>query len=129
MKSVLLLALFGISCFEGKEELCSAELDSDNDGLDDCAEAELGTDPELEDSDGDGFSDQAELDCVSDPIDADETCYACGWQHSDPGNLVSTGAEEGDVIANAVLTDRCGESVDLWDFYGEYHLLYRVAAW
>ena len=113
----------------GEKELCSADLDSDNDGIDDCAEVELGTNPESEDSDGDGFSDQAELDCVSDPTNADESCYACGWAHNDPGTIVSTGAAEGDVIANATLVDQCGDMVDLWDFYGEYHVLYRTAAW
>ena len=123
-----LLCIFLVACGD-KEELCSAELDSDNDGLDDCSEAEMGTDPMSADSDGDGFSDQAELDCVSDPTNADESCYACGWGHNDPGDIVSTGAAEGDVMGNATLPDQCGELVDLWDFYGDYHVLFRTAAW
>lgn len=106
---------------------CNA--DSDGDGLDDCTEQEMGTDPENTDSDGDGFSDADELDCVSNPIDADEQCYACGWEHNDPGNLVSNGSSVGDVIASVDLVDQCGEMVDLWDFHGEYHVLYMTAAW
>ena len=39
------------------------------------------------DSDGDGFADADEVDCVSDPADANEQCYACGWEHNDPGNI------------------------------------------
>ena len=108
---------------------CSEESDLDGDGIDDCAEIELGTDPEAADSDGDGFSDAEELDCVSDPSDADEKCYACGWEHNDPGNLESTGTGYGDVIDNISLVDQCGEMVDIWDFYGEYHVLYMTAAW
>ena len=107
---------------------CSAEpdcsTDSDDDGLTDCAEQELGTDPLVADSDGDGFSDLAEVDCVSDPLDELEVCYACGWAHNDPGTLTHSGAAEGDTIKNIALLDQCQESVDLWDFAGAYHILY-----
>ena len=113
----------------GEKQPCYADLDSDNDGLDDCLEAELGTNPEVQDSDGDGFSDQTELDCVSDPTNASEFCYACGWAHNDPGTLISTGSAEGDTIDNAAFIDQCGEVVDIWDFYGEYHVIYKTAAW
>jgi hypothetical protein len=108
---------------------CSESSDLDGDGLNDCEEAELGTNPESEDSDGDGFTDMEELDCVSDPMDGEEACYACGWEHNDPGDLVSTGADDGDVVANISLVDQCGELVDLWDLHGEYHVLYMTAAW
>ncbi len=104
-------------------------VDTDGDGVDDCAEADLGTDPDNEDSDGDGILDGAEIDCGSDPLDAAEQCSACGWPRNDPGNLVSTGTEEGDVIANLSFIDQCQEPVNLWDFAGEYHILYMTAAW
>ncbi len=123
----LLLGLSTLSCSEKSQ--CSVDADSDGDGLDDCAEQDLGTDPEMVDSDGDGFSDADELDCVSDPTNADEQCYACGWEHNDPGNLVSTGNDYGDVVANLQLPDQCNEVADLWDFHGEYHILYMTAAW
>ena len=66
---------------------------------------------------------------VSDPIDAGQKCYACGWKHNDPGTLASTGSNEGDVIANLDLIDQCKEPVRLWDFAGEYHILFMTAAW
>jgi hypothetical protein len=114
---------------EPEESACSPDSDLDNDGLDDCQEEALGTDPESADSDGDGYTDGEEFDCVSDPQDADEQCYACGWEHNDPGNLESTGTSNGDVMGNFALIDQCGEMVDMWDFYGEYHVLYMTAAW
>ena len=113
----------------GAEALCSEESDADGDGLNDCEEEILGTDMTLADSDGDGFSDAEEADCVSDPLDGDEVCYACGWEHNDPGTLEATGSDEGDVVENLTLVDQCGEDVRLWDFYGEYHILYVTAAW
>lgn len=103
--------------------------DSDGDGLDDCEEIDLGLDPNSDDSDSDGFSDSEELDCVSDPLDGEEVCYACGWQHNDPGTYESNGNAIGDTAANSVLVDQCGELVDLWDFTGKYYLFYLTAAW
>ncbi len=123
----VLVGLSTLSCSDKAQ--CGGDADSDGDGLDDCAEQELGTDPEMVDSDGDGYSDADELDCVSDPTNADEQCYACGWEHNDPGDLVSTGSDYGDVVANLELPDQCNEVADLWDFHGEYHILYMTAAW
>ena len=125
--SCAFLLLFG-ACQE-KSNQCDAEADADLDGLYDCEEQEIGTDPLLADSDGDGFLDQEEVDCVSDPLNAEEQCYACGWEHNDPGTLESTGSELGDVMANVYLEDQCDETVALWDFYGEYHIIYMTAAW
>jgi len=117
------------SCGEEEVEVCSPDLDPDNDGLSDCDEEALGTDPLLADTDGDGFDDAAEIDCVSDPLNVEEVCYECGWEHNDPGTLESTGSGDGDVVDNIQLVDQCGEMVDLWDFHGEYHVLYMTAAW
>ena len=66
---------------------------------------------------------------MSDPMNADEVCYKCGWEHNDPGRLASTGSDLGDLIENVQMTDQCGDSVSIWDFYGEYHILYTTAAW
>ena len=128
MKQTGLLSLFLLG-MAGCEQKADCSADFDNDGINDCDEETLGTDPSLADSDGDGLSDKDELDCVSDPLDPAEQCYQCGWEHNDPGSLASTGNAEGDVVENLQLTDQCGEQVDLWDFYGEYHVLYLTAAW
>jgi hypothetical protein len=103
--------------------------DSDGDGISDGEEQDIGTDPMLDDSDNDGYLDSDEVDCNSYPNDENDHCYDCGWDHNDPGNLTSTGNSEGDVIANLQLPDQCGQTVDLWDFYGEYHILFQTAAW
>ena len=126
---VFSMILFGLGACETKSTSCDPEGDSDSDGIVDCLEEELGTDPLVADSDGDGFSDQEEVDCVSDPLNADEQCYACGWEHNDPHSLESTGSELGDVMANFQLEDTCGDAVSMWDFYGEYHILFMTAAW
>ena len=55
--------------------------------------------------------------------------YACGWIPRDPGNLVSTGANEGDVVENIPLIDQCGDQLPLWDLAGEYHLLFMTTVW
>lgn len=107
----------------------AAVANPDGDCLSDAEEAALGTDPTLADSDGDGIGDCEEVACVSDPVDGAEQCYACGWEHNDPGNLVSTGSDEGSVIANLDLVDQCNQPVKLWDFAAEYHILFMTAAW
>jgi hypothetical protein len=108
---------------------CDVSSDADGDGIDDCAELAAGLDPDLTDSDGDGDSDSDELDCGSDPLDEGDTCYACGWERRDPGNLESTGNAEGDVIANLQFIDQCEEEVALWEFAEEYHILWMTASW
>ncbi len=124
----LLISLFACTSPPGADSAaCGGDLDAD--GVEDCAELDLGTDPELADTDGDGQDDGQELDCGADPVDVDDQCYACGWGHDDPGDLDSTGSAEGDVIANFEMIDQCGEAVELWDFTGEYYVLFMTAAW
>ena len=108
---------------------CDTSIDTDEDGLDDCAENAIGTDPLSDDTDNDGVTDATEVDCSSDPLDSTDACYACGWGKRDPGNLTATGSDFGDTIGNVQLTDQCGETITMWDFYGEYHVLYLTAAW
>lgn len=126
---ILFTLALGLACEGQGATACNADADQDQDGLNDCEEADLGTDPSAADSDEDGYTDGEEQDCLSDPLDAEEACYACGWKRSDPGDLVSDGAQIDDVVANAQMVDICEDMVDLWDFHGEYHILYRTAAW
>ncbi len=110
-------------------EMPDPNANADGDCLLDSEELELGTDPNSIDSDLDGTSDCDEIACVSNPIDGGESCYACGWAHNDPGNLVSTGAEIGSVMADFILPDQCGEGVSIWDFAGSYRILHLIPAW
>lgn len=104
-------------------------LNTDGDCMTDLEEVAAGTDPQKVDGDGDGVSDCDEMACGSNPADAQEKCYACGWKRNDPHTLVSNGAAIGDVVNNITLPDQCGEQVSLWDFYGQYFIMYMTAAW
>jgi hypothetical protein len=113
--------------------------DADADTLLDCDEVARGSNPTAADSDGDGAGDGEEVACVSSPIDGAEKCYACGWKHNDPGDLVATGKDVGNVIGNMQIVDQCLETVSLWDFAATpkspmpeprgYHILFMTAAW
>ncbi len=102
---------------------------SDGDCMTNAEELAKGTNPNAADTDGDGDDDCKEIACKSDPTRADQRCYKCGWPHGDPGNFVSTGVAEGDVVENIPLVDQCGDTVPLWDFAGEYHILFMTAVW
>jgi len=125
----LMLLLLATACGTAEEAELDPNANADGDCMTDMQELERGTDPDLADSDGDGVSDCAELECVSNPMDAEEKCYTCGWKHNDPGRLVSNGSAVGDVVDDRELTDQCNDTVSLWDFYGEYHVMYMTAAW
>ena len=112
----------------GTEPSCDESADADGDGLNDCEEEALGLDPAKDDTDGDGLTDLEEVDCGTSALDANDTCYACGWGRNDPGTIQSTGADVGDVMANVGLTDQCGEVVNMYDFAGAYHVMYMTTA-
>lgn len=124
-----MLPLIWLACTQPPDVPACTTDDVDGDGLDACAEFELGTDPVVADSDADGTIDGAEVDCGSDPNNGAQVCYTCGWRHDDPGDLVSTGSAIGDTIVNLALVDQCEEAVQLWDFAKEYHILFLTAAW
>ncbi|MED5373774.1 MAG: redoxin domain-containing protein [Myxococcota bacterium] len=108
---------------------CADSPDGDGDGLSDCVEAQEGSDPAAWDSDLDGFSDGEELDCGGDPLDASVTCYACGWSRADSSALSATGADIGDTVADIGLVDQCGEQTSLYDFSGQWRIVFATAAW
>ena len=113
---------------DGTEQV-DPNANADGDCMTDAQELEAGTDPSSLDTDLDGISDCDEIACVSNPVDASERCYACGWGHNDPGDIVSSGKAAGDVMANFSLVDQCGEEVPMYDFAGAYHILYMTAGW
>jgi cytochrome oxidase Cu insertion factor (SCO1/SenC/PrrC family) len=76
------------------------------------------------------------LACAADPKggqdsapEVDPTTWTCGWTGEDPEDLSSTGNEEGDVVADIDFIDQCGEEPSLYDFAGEWHILYMTAEW
>ena len=104
-------------------------LNTDGDCMTDLEEVAAGTDPTRVDGDGDGVSDCDEIACGANPVDAQEKCYACGWKRNAPDTLVSDGAAVGNIVDNIKLPDQCDEEVALWDFYGQYFIMYMTAAW
>jgi hypothetical protein len=123
--AALSLGAYGASLISGPDP----DLNSDGDCMTDLEEIAAGTDPQQVDGDGDGVSDCDEVACGANPASANEQCYSCGWKRNDPGNLVSDGAGIGNVVQNITLPDQCGEEVDLWDFHGQYFIMYLTAAW
>ena len=88
----------------------------------------------------------AEEEIITGPVDTKPSCssglvandygycvsaepYACGWKRNNPGALRAGGSRVGDVVENLKLVDQCSEEVELWDFYGEYDILWMTAAW
>jgi len=55
----------------GYDPLGTGQLDSDNDGLGDAYEKEIGTNPEKFDTDGDGLSDKEEVNAGTNPLVAE----------------------------------------------------------
>jgi len=117
------------SAGEGGTAPIDPNQNTDGDCMTDLEEIELGTDPNAVDTDGDGVSDCDEIACVSDPVDINEKCYACGWKHDDPHTIMPNGAAIGSVMNDINLTDQCGDEVSVWDFHGQYFILYMTAAW
>jgi hypothetical protein len=59
------------NCDGAVDELDECAIDSDDDGVPDWEEVELGTDTDQADSDGDGLDDGEEVDLGTDPLDED----------------------------------------------------------
>jgi len=120
-----------------------ATVDSDDDGLTDQQEADLGTDPQLADSDDDRLLDGAEVDASTDPLNADSdgdsyadgdevtegtdpldetsVIYTGGWPYdpfkgeiSDPG--FSGAISVGGIYPDLIGIDQFGQEVHVYDF-------------
>lgn len=61
---------------------------------------------------------------LTDPDQPSDETYACGWPQCDPGGpSPSWSLADGVVFPNVELEDQCGETVDLWDFWGQWIIL------
>jgi hypothetical protein len=88
------------NCDDAVDELDECSVDTDDDGVPDWEEIELGTDPDQADSDGDGLDDGEEVDLGTDPLDED----------TDGDGL--TDGEEVDYGLDPTSTDSDGDGVD-----------------
>ena len=101
-----------------------ATLDSDEDGLSDAEELELGTDPLLKDTDEDGYWDSWEVDEGSDPLDGTSWIYRGHWPYNPDkdaltqGSWASASTEVGSVFPRQSFVDQHGDMLDLYDLAG-----------
>lgn len=104
--------------------------DTDSDGIADGLESGEGTDPMNEDSDGDGLLDGLELDEGSDPTNKYSWPGDGIWPDLS-GDLPDEGDEyaKGEVFPDLYGTDRYGNEVSLYDFYGHVVLIDFSAGW
>jgi thiol-disulfide isomerase/thioredoxin len=155
MISTLLLLTIGCSLFTGdsadggKNDGDNTPVDSDEDGLTDAEEAELGTDPDAADSDEDGFDDGAEFEAGTNPTyvwshpfeDGDYLVGDCPTPpDEDAAGPTGTGSydtyswdsyQEGDVIHNVGVGgwDAFEQEVPLYSFCGNYVVVTQSAEW
>jgi hypothetical protein len=107
---------------EGESEGGAIEPDSDEDGLTDAEEAELGTDPNRKDTDGDNYWDSWELLEDTDPLDVGSRIYAGFWPYNPDKDALVQGTWDaasttaGSQFPRQTFLDQHGDSVDLYDF-------------
>ncbi|GEM_PF-1580071 len=77
-----LVLMFLVACVPPPATSVEDPTDTDNDGLTDVQEAELGTDPKNPDSDGDGYLDAHEHTEGTDPLDAESRIYIGNWPYN-----------------------------------------------
>jgi hypothetical protein len=97
-------------------------VDSDEDGLTDEEEAELGTDPNLKDTDADNYWDSWEVIEMTDPLDASSRIYTGYWPYNpnkdelDQGSWDTASTVVGSPFPRHSFLDHHGDYVDLYDF-------------
>jgi len=125
-----LLVLVGCGAGDEGDEATVCGVDTDGDGLTDCEEADLGTDPSLEDTDGDGYTDGEETLGHTDPLESEDHPYAGGWPIAAcRDDIVATGDAEGDIVEDFALEDQFGDTVRLHSFCDRTVLLVSSAFW
>lgn len=137
---------------------CAPAVDTDQDGLTDREESELGTDPTradtdedrlgdgeevargtnplLQDTDADGYDDADELTEGSDPLDPESRIYVGGWPYHPFKDDILGGdnptPEVGERFPRLTNLDQFRDEVDLYDFFaddGRDVLLHLCATW
>ena len=112
---VVLLMLFGSAtlqygCSSADEAVQTDQVDTDNDGLTDAQEADIGTDPTKADTDGDGLTDGDEVnEYGTDPLSADSD-----------GDGLSDGEEVNSYDTDPLKSDTDGDGLSDGDEVNEY---------
>jgi hypothetical protein len=97
-------------------------IDTDQDGLTDEEEAELGTDPNLKDTDADNYWDSWEIIEGTDPLDLASRIYTGFWPYNPDKDDLEQGTWEtastvvGKSFPRDSFLDQHGDDVDLYDF-------------
>ena len=106
----------------GGEEGPAEDPDSDEDGLSDAEEAELGTDPNLKDTDSDNYWDSWEVTEGTDPLDPASRIYQGSWPYNpnkdelEAGTVSTATTEKGSLFPRQAFVDNHGDYVDIYDF-------------
>ena len=110
---------------EGEEESGNDEgneaLDSDEDGLTDADEIELGTDPMLKDTDADTYWDGWEVTEGTDPLDPGSRIYEAYWPYNPnkddlvQGTWAEASNTAGSQFPRQTFLDQTGDLVDIYD--------------
>jgi hypothetical protein len=131
MRTLPFLATVSLVGLVGCVAQVDADLDADDDGLNDGDEILAGSDPQLPDSDEDGWLDGQEIDGFTDPADPERHPYEGGWPIGScaPGMGEGEGWAEGDIAMDVALLDQFGETVHLHDFCDRAVFIVFAAFW
>jgi thiol-disulfide isomerase/thioredoxin len=103
--------------------------DTDEDGIDDGEEQDLGTDPLEADSDGDGLDDGLEIEEGSDPLNPFSWPGDGFWPDLSDNATDSDTYDYGEIFPDITAYDRYGSRVKLHQFWGHVILLDFSAGW
>ena len=116
------------ACVQGANQ--QGALDSDEDGLSDAFEEQIGTAPNRADSDTDGFADGVEYLRFFDPVDVSDYPYTGEYPRGPlPGRVLAEGWEEGQITENWTGNDQHLQPLQLHRFFGNVVLIEVAADW
>ena len=114
----------------GDDDDATGNQDSDGDGLTNDQEAAEGTDPNNPDTDGDGWTDGEEVHSyASDPLNEWSYPFDCHYPPGPGPQWQGQGWNTGQIMQDAVLTDRCGEQIHTHGFSGWGMAIFIGAEW